>query len=223
MTIFLLSGYKRSGKDTAAQYLIEHRGMERRAFADSLKDDVAKFLGISRSHMDDPDFKEKAIIEHPVNAFDPFSKMNNQFLAKEFRTSDGQQPIDVEWLNDSLFAVECDGMYTERKKLYWTPRAACIFIGSVGRTFNSDHWVDKALPPTTTGHIVVSDFRYKSEYSRVVDSFGAYNVKTVRIDRFDSVNSTDPSETNLDDFEFDIRINNKGSLEEFYNKLKGIY
>ena len=223
MTIFLLSGYKGSGKDTAAEYLIQSRGFERRAFADSLKDDVAKFLGISRAHMDDPYFKEKAILEAPVRAYDPYSKMNNNFLVKEFRTADGSQAIDFEWVNNTLYSIECDGTYVERKKLHWTPRSACIFIGSVGRAFNSDHWVDRALPLTTNGNICVSDFRYKSEYERVIEMFEEYNVRTVRIDRFDTINSTDSSERNLDDFEFDIRIENKGSLEEFYNKLKDIY
>jgi len=222
--IWLMSGYKRSGKDTAAQFLIESRGFERRAFADSLKDDTAKFLGISRSAMDDAFLKEKAIIEAPVRAFDPFSKMINEFLIKEFRTSEGEQAINFEWLNNTLFAIECDGMNTERKKLFWTPRAACIFLGSVGRTFDSDHWVDRALPlNNSTGNIVVSDFRYRSEYNRVVEMFGAYNVRTVRIDRFDFVNSTDPSERDLDDFEFDVRIENKGTLEELFNKLKDVY
>ena len=216
-----MSGYKQSGKDTAAKYLIESKGYERRAFADSLKDDVAKFLGLSRSAMDDSNLKEKAIPECPVRAFDPFSKMTNEFLAKEFRTLDGEQAISTEWLNSTLFAVDLDGSYIDHKKLFWTPRAACIFIGSVGRAFDSDHWVDRALPlSNTTGNIVVSDFRYKSEYDRVVEMFGSYNVKTVRIDRFDTINSTDPSERNLDDFDFDLRIENKGTLEEFFAKVK---
>lgn len=221
--IYLLSGWKRSGKDTAANYLIE-KGMERRAFADSLKDDVAKFLGIRRSDMDDNDFKEKAILDRPVKAYDSFSKMTTEFLAKEFRTEDNRKPIDVNWCDNKLFATYNDGLVTENFPLYWTPRAACIFIGSVGRAYHSNHWVDRALKNVENyNDYVVSDFRYVSEYNRVVELFGKENVCTVRINRFDTIDSTDDSERNLDNFTFDYIIDNKGTMEEYLNNLKKVF
>lgn len=222
--VYLLSGYKRSGKDTAAKYLIETQGFERRAFADSLKDDVAKFLGVNRMDMDDDAMKERAIIERPVTAYDEFSKMTTEFLYKEFRTDARQQAISYNWLDNKMFATFCDGMVVEHFPLYWTPRAACIFIGSVGRSFNTNHWVDRALSGVRTqDNIVVSDFRYKSEYNRIIDLYGKENITTVRINRFDDVNSTDPSERNLDDFTFDYIIDNKGSMEEYFNNLQKVF
>jgi hypothetical protein len=222
MTVYLLSGYKQSGKDTAANFLVEALDFKRRAFADSLKDDVAVFFNISRKDMDDNSKKESPILIRPVTAYDPFSKMVNEFLVKEFRTNLGEQAITYEWADNKLYAIDNDGMVTYASQLYWTPRAACIFVGSVGRSFNANHWVDRALNLTRTkDQVVVSDFRYKSEYDRVTALFGKEKVKTIRIDRYDNVNSTDPSERNLDDFEFDIRIENKGTLEDFLNKVKG--
>lgn len=43
-----LSGYKGSGKDTAGQYLVEHYGFERRAFADKVKEATEALLGVPR-------------------------------------------------------------------------------------------------------------------------------------------------------------------------------
>jgi hypothetical protein len=221
MKIVLLSGWKRSGKDTAAKYLIE-KGYERRAFADSLKDDVAKFLGIRRSDMDDETFKETAILDRPVAAYDAFSKMVAEFLAPEFRTRDKKKASTTGWVDNKLFAIEFKGFVTEGLQLYWTPRAACIFIGSVGRAYNANHWVDRALKDVSK-NTVVSDFRYKSEYDRVVQLFGKENICTVRINRFDTVDSKDDSERNLDDFEFDYVIDNKSSIEDYFNNLKRIF
>lgn len=47
-----LTGYKESGKDTAAAYLIKHHKFERRAFADPLKRSVAALLDIPFSEID---------------------------------------------------------------------------------------------------------------------------------------------------------------------------
>jgi len=47
MTILGLTGRKRSGKDTFAQYLVRYAGFARVAFADELKREVAEMIGIA--------------------------------------------------------------------------------------------------------------------------------------------------------------------------------
>ena len=42
-----VAGYARSGKDTFAHALVEGAGFTRRALADAIKEDVARFLGIA--------------------------------------------------------------------------------------------------------------------------------------------------------------------------------
>jgi len=221
MKIILLSGYRGSGKDTAANHLVQTRNYERRAFADSLKDDVAKFLGINRMDMDDPDRKEKPILHRPVLATDTFSRMITEYLSREFRTKDGVRPNSSHWLGDKLIAPMCDGLSIEGKQLFWTPRAACIFIGSSGRAYNPNHWVDRALQNVDKNDkIVVSDFRYVSEYYSVSDMYGKENVETIRIERFNDIDSSDDSERNLDNFDFDVRVSNKGTIDDFMNILE---
>jgi hypothetical protein len=67
-------------------------------------------------------------------------------------------------------------------------------------------------------NFVISDLRYRSEVEQLRQAFGK-NLITVRINRFDSVNSTDPSERDLDNYKFDVTIDNVGTLEELYYKL----
>lgn len=47
MTLLGLTGYKQSGKDTFAQYLVRHAGFARVAFADELKREVAEMMRIT--------------------------------------------------------------------------------------------------------------------------------------------------------------------------------
>ena len=61
-----LSGFKGSGKDTVADYLVEHYGFTRLSFADYLKDSCAREFKIPRHFFDDVTIKEKALITHPV-------------------------------------------------------------------------------------------------------------------------------------------------------------
>jgi len=56
--ILYLSGYLKSGKDTVGDYLVKIYNFTRFAFADSLKDEVSKLYGISRSLLDTQEGKE---------------------------------------------------------------------------------------------------------------------------------------------------------------------
>lgn len=220
MKILMISGWKRSGKDTASLYIQNTYHFERRGFADALKDDIARFLGIRRSDMDDQQLKEKPILDRPVIATDNFARTIAQQLSGEFRTSDGEKCHSFQFVNNKLYGIECDGMVTFGTNLYWTPRAACIYIGSTMRTYDTDYWVKKALTNLDDyGRYVISDFRYKSEYDAVCKLVGKDLVKTMRINRFDTCDSTDDSERNLDDFEFDYVIENRSDIDEFKREI----
>ena len=92
MKIVALSGWKGSGKDTLANYLVDRYGFKRLAFADPLKDMVSEEYGIPRSHLDDPAFKEKPILSLPISPRDAFSRHIHDFLIGEFRKADGTPP-----------------------------------------------------------------------------------------------------------------------------------
>lgn len=214
--IIAISGYKQSGKDLAASVMIDYFGFQRYAFADRLKDSVAKEFGILRNMLDDQYYKERALLDYPVNPTDDFSLNICRFMKNEFVTKDstrvGSLPIS-EYLEP--WRVE---------PLYWTPRALLILKGSVCRAVDPNYWVGRTLDDIGESHrnIVITDLRYKSEVVKLKEAF-AQNCIIVRINRFDTSLSRDPSEIDLDNYPgFDYIIDNKGSKEDFTNKIKQV-
>ncbi len=230
MKIFALSGFKQSGKDTAAEYLIKNHNFCKIAFADPLKDMVAVEYNIPREHCDDPKLKEAPLEQYPVIPKDDFTLNLSKWLYKEFRTTEGHMPSDYYIDNSGAFLGVIG---RDIKQLYWTPRSLCILKGSTNRAVDSGYWVNRAIEyikseiedPScnNTGNwhegVVISDCRYRNEIEQLKQAFGK-NLVTIRINRFDSVNSTDPSERDLDNYKFDLVIDNKGTLEEFLVKVE---
>jgi hypothetical protein len=104
---------------------------------------------------------------------------------------------------------------------YWTPRALAILVGSCMRSVNPNFWVEKALAQCQPGGFyVIADCRYKNEADTIKRTDA--KVITVRINRFDTSPSDDPSERDLDDYQFDKVINNKHSLEEFTKLVRSL-
>lgn len=193
--IIAISGWKRSGKDTSAEYLITNYGYVRFGFADSLKDLVAEQYQIVRSHCDDPEFKEKPLLSYPVNTTDAFAEVIHKVLIKEFKEVEG--------------------------KLYWTPRALCILEGSVKRSVDNGYWVEKVIRDIKESGInkaVISDLRYRSEVAQLREAFGT-DLVTIRVNRFETSPSNDASERDLDDQKFDYVISNTGSIEDLKTEL----
>lgn len=242
MKVIAISGWKRSGKDTAAEHLIKEYGFKRIAFADPLKDRVAEEFEIPRSHCDDPAFKEAPILHLPVLPKDAFSLTLSKFMAREFRSADGRTPMEL--VEDGSGGVL--GLMSYRSvfgapdatQVYWTPRALCILKGSSNRTVRSDYWVKAAIDKAKNmakpnkdlesiygegygvyENFVISDLRYKSELTQMKQAFGK-DLVTVRVNRFDTCESQDPSERDLDNASFDVVLDNKGTLEEFIAKVE---
>lgn len=97
-------------------------------------------------------------------------------------------------------------------------RRLLINIGRTGREYNINLWVDKVIDKIKAelpALAVVSDWRFKNEFYRMVEIFGRENVITVRVIRDGIQMIYDPSEMDLDDFhEFDCFVYNNGTLEE---------
>jgi hypothetical protein len=58
-----LAGFKGSGKDTVAAYLVKQHGFERKAFADPMKQSIAALFGISFADVDRYKNDESIIVE----------------------------------------------------------------------------------------------------------------------------------------------------------------
>ena len=226
MNLLAISGWKQSGKDTLSDYLVAKHGAVRVSFADPLKDMAAKEYGISREDFDKSELKEQPILSMPVHPQDAFSGMLAEFMFKEFRTKAGLQPRGFRYVDGKFVRVIAsafsDGVALELQ-LYWTPRALAILKGSSNRAVRSNFWVSKAieLSKSKGGLIVISDLRYKSEMAQMRKAFGQ-DMVTLRVQRYDTSPSTDPSERDLDDGVFDHQVSNRGTLQELYVQMEGI-
>lgn len=217
MKVLALSGWKGSGKDFLASYLLQKYSTVRVSFADPLKDSVAEEFGVDRAGMDDPSKKELPLTNFPVCPQDAYSENIAKFLFKEFRDCDGKQPLSV--------SIKDGKAYSENwQQLYWTLRALCIFKGSNNRSVASNFWVQKAIQKIKNGTeelAVVTDLRYRSEVRQLEEAFG-YDIVFVRINRFDSSPSSDPSERDLDGFGFDFYIDNTSTKDHAVMQLEEV-
>jgi hypothetical protein len=218
MKIVAVSGWKFSGKDTVAKYLIDNNGYSRVAFADTLKYMVEdQYPGVTKAMCDNPATKESPLLQYPVLPKDEYSLHLSKFMIGEFRDAKGRRVSDYHIDRSGAFLGLINN---EAVQLYWTPRALCILEGSTKRTVTSDYWVQKAIDEMNNYNLVViSDLRYRSEIQQLRQAFGK-NLVTVRVNRFDQSPSTDASERDLDNEKFDVVIENKGTLEELFQKVK---
>lgn len=224
--VIAISGWKKSGKDTMAEYLIKKHGASRVSFADPLKDNVARdFKIVPRADLDNQDKKEKAILSMPVNPQDKFSKMVAEFMVKEFRDTHNVAPHSFCYQGDEYYGIVKDDRGVDIKvRVYWTPRALAILEGSTKRTARSDYWVKQAMDKARESGVqlvVIADLRYKSEMNQLRAILGA-DLTDIRVERFDTSPSDDPSERDLDDYPFSNRINNRGTLEASFAQLEDI-
>lgn len=222
MAVLCLSGWKGSGKDSCADYLIRKYGAVRVALADPLKDNVAEEFQIDRTSLDDPSKKESPLLKFPVQAKDGFSKNVTGFMIREFRTASGFPPDPA---HTRIENGNFEAFLNNWEQLYWTPRALAILKGSTNRSVTSDYWVQKtfqkieALPKSTMS--VVTDLRYQSELKQFDNHFKGSAV-FIRINRFKDSPSSDPSERDLDNAEFDYYIDNTKTLLDLYGQLNDI-
>lgn len=221
MKVIAISGWKGSGKDTAADHLVNVHGYKKLSFAEPLKQSVSIEYDIPLNWLNDQKLKESPMENMPVTPKDEFSLNMAKMLYKEFRTAEGKMPSDCHIDASGAFigllgSIPC--------QLYWTPRALLILEGCIKRSVNSDYWADRLLDNIYTNALnrqdkfVISDIRYKTEVEHLKRSVGK-NLLTVRVERFATPPSYDPSEINLDDYPFDLVLMNKGTLEEFLHDV----
>jgi len=236
MKVLAISGWKKSGKDTATDHLVAKYGASRVSFAGPLKDKVAEDFNIPREWLDDQDKKEKPILTLPVSPQDDFSLNVVRFMFKEFRTEKGEIPhFFDEKLN--MGVITFGGQNQDNyilEKLYQTPRSLAILEGSTKRAADPGYWVNQAVLKICNKSAnqpieqykksvnVITDMRYKSEASQIKKAFPGNQAVIIRINRFDISPSQDPSERDMDNYEFDYVIENRGTLEEFYRQVDAV-
>jgi len=212
MKIVTLSGWKGSGKDMIADYLVKNRGFQKLSLAGMLKDMAASQYGVPRSHFDDRKLKEAPILDLPVCSEDNWADAIIEMVYPHLRTQFGEAPESYLVYKGSVYLIpkELPTYPKATALLYHTPRSLAIIEGSTKRSVASDYWVKAVLAKTKPdGLYVISDVRFRSEIRQIQKAAGSGNVVTARVERFEETNSVDPSERDLDSWLFDMVINNK--------------
>lgn len=189
--LIAVSGWKTAGKDTVGHYLMSRYKYQPISFAYELKNMVAKLYPVHRFWLDDQSKKEMPLLNMPVIATDPFSKVIHEMLADELKSG------------------------------YWTPRALCILEGSVKRSVYANYWVKKVLEHVIQDehhNYVITDMRYCNEADVTKLMIPSANI--LRVERAGlKITTLDPSERDLDNYRFDRVLRNDGTIEDLHKEV----
>jgi vacuolar-type H+-ATPase subunit F/Vma7 len=143
--VFLISGKKRSGKDTVSQMIADSLGYKVVHFADELKNDIIEFNKsnhiIPKEYLDEDgrfldDFKEAEILQDCPMAH-----------------------------NDTRSTQICES-FAHAKDKYGkvTYRNLLIQYGCDMRDINKDYWVQRLIGKEDANGIIISDWRFINEH-----------------------------------------------------------
>ena len=187
MKLVGLSGYARSGKDSAADALVE-LGWKRIAFADKLRE-----------------------VLYQLNPIAGVIESYDEHLGVSIRQPRVRSIIDRYGWNgykETQYGPEIRGLLQR--------------LGTeAGRqTLWDSIWVDAAFANLDQdGKYVVTDCRFPNEAAAIRECGG----RIVRISRKGvGPANAHPSETSLDDYDFDEYLTNDGTLEEFQELVKKV-
>lgn len=197
--IYILTGYARSGKDTAGAYLVEKYSVKRWAFADKLKE-AAKRLTV--------------VI--------PFGPLSDQAQATVVEAL-GQAGVDVECEpgTENLHIPFWDGRDE-------TKRHPCVQLGKVMRdVVDPVIWVRAVLEDEKfwsdvreTG-VVLTDCRYLNEWRMVVDKAEQQwaQVEMIWLERDGAVPQGEEAETTSNLKPLAVTVPNNGTITELQLRL----
>lgn len=191
--VVAISGWRGSGKDLTGSHLSGAHDYVPISFAKKLKDLVADTYNVPRGYMDDQTKKEMPLMTMPVIGGDGFSSAIHTMLQAELAHG------------------------------YWTPRALCILEGSIKRSVYSNFWVREVVSEILLNpekKYVITDMRYRTEADTL--KLLLPEVTTLRINRFENIYTNDPSERDLDGYQFDHVVQNHGTREDLFLALDAL-
>ena len=227
MSIIALSGYAGSGKDLVGQYiqlfncppdilkatkvdklspvddwwLEERSGYQIKKFAGKLKEIASMLTGIPKYKLEDQEFK-KTYLGPEWNTW----KTNNGQAPKEGDAGIAHMIYVREFLETLGTDGLRDGLHTN------------VWINAMFADYECTH-ADQAPNGVDCSNWIITDCRFPNEAKAIKDRGGII----IRVNRpgITAVNAH-PSETSLDDWDFDEVINNNGSKEQLFQKVCSI-
>lgn len=212
-----LTGKKRSGKDTCANYIEslcdeQNRYCHKIAFADYLKFTLSinwqNYNGVNLSYKDfdghgiDREFK----LDMTQDQFEDYMLRCVAHLKRNGLKGDTPK---IPVINNNEFTIRKflqtlgTDIVVSMDKMYW-----------VDIVFN---YINKRIPKSHT--IVITDCRQIHE----IEAIRSHNGKVIHIKKNTNTNDNHITEQDLQILEGDIVIENNSSLEDFYKKVKNEY
>ena len=202
-----IAGYKNTGKNTAAEALVNGHGFEEYSFAGPIKKACSAAFDIPYAVLEHTD-KKDAPFPHPMY-------IDEIELFGLIRHLQKYQPITNKDIA-SMILLSANVPLN-------TPRALLQFIGTelVRAVVDTNFWTNALLKSIAdVPNAVVTDARFPNERA-ALRTAGA---KLVRIDRPGQTSSGHSSESSMgDDSEYDLVISNSGSIADLHNKMNGFY
>ena len=196
MRVIALSGWAGSGKDTVGQWLVDNRGFVRLSFADELKRMVSSQYNIPLEFFHDRELKDQPMM-HVVRTDSSSAAIQDMFKG----------------VLSNLHGIEA-----------WTPRSLLILEASVKRAVDTNFWakrVSSVIKNSNLKNVVITDLRYLSEIECLKEE--GIGAVSVRVNRLESPASDDASENDLNDYDFDMVIDNTGTLTDLEEKLNSTF
>lgn len=235
MNIIGISGQIGSGKDSIADYFIDKHGYQKHAFADPLKEFLAKIFEFSQEQLWGPSEKrnetdvryDNSNSESWEDAKDNLKQFGPSFV-NEVVTKVNKRPVALQKLFDWFH-------WLRENQSPLSPRVCLQSLGSEwGRSIDADIWASyllvRAQRSLSSGvpAVIVSDVRLRNELQAIRD-VGGKLIKVVR-------SSTDQEASNIGLIghsseqeqksfllaEFDFVIINDGSLDDLFIQVDKI-
>lgn len=132
-----------------------------------------------------------------------------------------QKDFDLSW--DQLWGDQKEIEDKRYKKWYhdrdgfkhWTPREILQEYGTFFRSIDGDFWVKelfRTIDEKEYKNVIITDVRFPNEME-IVSERGGLNLVVLRDSAGSKINAEHISETALDNYSADIKIDNNGSLE----------
>lgn len=205
-------------------------------FAGKLKETVANLIGCKVEDLESQEFKRQLLGEewkqnYRVTSYDKdaYEKLSSEFQVRLGHYTLGA-PVHIaeEWIPDVRWLLQTVGTEAMRNNVHqnvWVNALFSNYKKNMQKSSSREDAINLKYPDW-----IITDMRFPNEMQAVKNREGI----TVRINRYDlsrgtiqqqkewAQNNAHPSETALDNSEFDYTIDNDGTIEELIEMVKNV-
>jgi hypothetical protein len=215
MALLAINGRIGSGKDSVGNLIKDincENNWEIKKFATKVKEVATLLTGIPTEKFEDQEFKKtfldahwnKEIFENKTS-LDKNNNAYNKSIVKPMTVREMLQIIGTEAMRNTLHQDT------------WVNALMCYYIPE-------ESWLNVKLsekPKLIYPNWIITDMRFPNEM-QAVKANGGITIRVVRPSNKEISLDLHPSETALDDAEFDYEIVNDGTIEDLRDKVEGI-